>query len=130
MKYGPDNFYELDIGTVFSADGKTWWKVTGYSGKTDARTYNFWEKATYNVVRCNKNGLEFKQTNGFWAVEMHKRLKSNLITIAGVFKEPVKVSTAGKKIGIKKRRIDWLKATIAAHQAELTTLEQEIKESL
>lgn len=119
------------IGDVFyHAPGKSFWMVVG------APKYHefFGSKGpeVYPVVKCNKNGKTFARTNGF-AVEFVNNLltASEVGTDVSYFvgnfaKTPAR--TDGKAIGVKKRRIKYLKSEMAKMTEELARLEAEIKQ--
>jgi len=110
------------VGTVFKHENG-YWKTTGWPRlRLKSMAYhnlNNPEHYSCNVIKCNKNGKEFSQTNGFTLTYIMK----NVLTVVP---ESVKVSTEGQADGIKKRRIQWLEAEILSHQTELAQLKKEL----
>ena len=59
------------VGTIFRYDG-SYWKVTGLPFM-ECRTTNVFE---YPLIKCSKNGKEFKMKKKMWCSHLDK---SNLI---------------------------------------------------
>lgn len=104
---------ETPIGTVFKSGAGVFWKITG-----EVQGYS------YPVVRCNKNGKEFKDKNGFT-----KRYVDELEWKDGVKFTPKsneKVSQAGIEGGKKKRRLRFLLNRIKSDMEESEMLGEEL----
>lgn len=111
------------VGTIFKHDLGGYWKTTKLPRirlqNTSSRHEYDPRYYSCDVIKCNKNGKEFSQTNGFALTY----ILENMLT---VITDSVKVSTDGKEAGIKKRRIQWLEAEIISHQNELIQLKKEL----
>lgn len=111
---------KYEAGTIFAVPnekktGFVYWKIT------NAPRSNQWSHSSYPVVKCNKNGLEFKETNGYSINFVDNLNSENIIKV-------VEVGTKanideGIESGVKKRRIEWLKNAIKEYQKELKELE-------
>ena len=104
------------IGRIFEHNGR-WWKING------PMQFRWGKDGTWPVISCSKTGKEFTRLNGFSDFFVMRKDAAGLLYYA-VSNE--KCSTAGKEIGIKKRRIQFLKTRIADDQAELDRLVEEI----
>ena len=103
------------IGRIFEHNGR-WWKINGPMVLRHGA-------GSWPVISCSKTGKEFTRLNGFSDSFVKRKEEAGLLYYA-VSNE--KCSTAGKEIGIKKRRIQFLKTRIADDQAELDRLVEEI----
>lgn len=104
---------ETPIGTVFNRDGK-FWKVIG--GRDT--------HGSYPVIRCNKNGKEFKDKNGFAYTYVDKLEWKAGVKFAP--KSDEKVSQAGIENGKKKRRLKFLLARMQSDRKEAEQLVKEL----
>ena len=85
-KHKPDNVL-LDIGDIFAVDdydslgvklSTTNWKVVGYYNDGGNSGWPMDIRGNrYSVVKCNKNGKEYKDTNGF-ATSIDNNLKKGV----------------------------------------------------
>ena len=91
-------------GYIFSYKG-SFWKVRGpkRDGYSYGRVGNSAPKY-YPVVKCTKHGKEFQSRNNFSAAMVEKLYLEGAMVKCGLT-EDVKVSTAGKASGARKRRI-------------------------
>ena len=114
------------VGDVFyHAPGNSFWMVVGEPRRAWANG------SSYPVVKCNKNGKTFAKTNGFSVEFLDNLLPASEVGtdvshfVGNFAKTPAK--TDGKAIGVKKRRITYLKGEIERMTKELARLEAEIK---
>jgi hypothetical protein len=109
----------LPIGTVFSKTliNTIYWKITGAP-----RLLTFCRDCySYSVVRCTKNGKEFKETNSFDVNAVHE--ETDVFKIIGVFPVETKANIEhGNKVGAMKRRINYLKNRILRDTEEMKKL--------
>lgn len=124
--------YPLEPGTVF-VHNKNYWKITGapycvlgdnsreaeadFNNRYNSNYKGAWYMS-YPVIKCNKNGLEFKSVNGV-AVPAVKEI----IDIVPV---GTKASEVGLKPGKIKRRIKYLEGKINEYSVELEDLKTKI----
>jgi hypothetical protein len=73
----------------------------------------------YNVIKCNKNGVEFSTKTNFIASFVEKAERWRAI-------KNEKASTANKDIGEMKRRVNYLKGKIKVYSEELAELEEQL----
>lgn len=109
-------------GYIFEYKGG-YWKIqspkhAGYSSYSNPPTY-------YPVIKCTKHGKEFQSRNSIVAEVVEKIYLEGSMVKCGLT-EDVKVSTAGKESGARKRRINHLEAELGTMIKELNKLlEQE-----
>ena len=126
---------------VFNDWGKvkrTYWKVTGHrppdgtNGKRSWMANPYW---SYKVVKCNKNGKEFKHSNGFTCT-IDDDLQGGVPHYADIMRgcSSYSVVKRGVAVGLKanidhgllvgklKRRCDYLVARMASDQKEYNDL--------
>jgi len=107
--------FKYSAGTIFknNDNGTTvYWKITG-------EPVRFCGSYSYPVIRCNKNGLEFKETNGY-GVNYVNDYPERIVKKVEV---GIKASIDdGIESGVKKRRIQFLENAIKEYQKELNEL--------
>ena len=91
--------------------GKSFWRIISFSNRN--------KNEVFNVVKCNKNGVMFSETNGFTLRFVMKLYKENQLIKA---KSNEEAKNDGSESGIRKRRIGYLKATIVESAKELVEL--------
>jgi hypothetical protein len=106
------------IGTIFKPylNKPSYWKIIGAP-----KNSFFW--MSYPVIKCNKNGKEFSDQNGF-TVDFVNNLPKDQIFIQSKIND--KVSTSGKQIGILKRRLGFLIKRVDADLKEIQKIKTEI----
>lgn len=110
------------IGYIFSYKG-SFWKILG--PKKEGYGRMGYAPKYYPVVKCTKHGKEFQSRNSFSADMVEKLYLEGAMVKCGLT-EDVKVSTAGKASGARKRRITHLETELNNILKELNRLlEQE-----
>lgn len=130
----------IPVGTVFCFNrkkeflshkkSKKYWitQEEPRSYKNSDRFYPYDDKPRVQLKNCTKNGKLFQKTR-VCTVEilLSGHDGDNVeITCLGQRGGGEKVSQSGKKVGIKRRRISWLKSEISSHQSELARLKKEV----
>lgn len=124
--------YPLEPGTIFS-NSNGYWKITGepyciFGSESKEAEYDFNNRynsnykgayyMSYPVIRCNKNGREFKEVNGFNVLSVKEE------NIVGTAPLGIKVSTDGIDSGNIKRKIKFLENRINEYNIELLKLKE------
>ena len=104
---------QIEIGTIFKHGADGYWKVTGPKRK-------MFGGESYPVIKCSKRGKEYRQRNGFDAKYVESIPKDQLFFAPTGTKADI---DDGIESGVRLRRIQFLKYTIAAMQKELEELE-------
>lgn len=136
----------LNVGDIFSREirfgykpNKTeYWKVTGYR-KPQKRGWMASTVWSYKVIKCSKNGKEYKETNGF-SCAIDESLPNAPTTPTREHQADYNIvkrgTTVGEKanldhglqVGKTKRRIDYLVARIENDKAEVERLRNKLVE--
>lgn len=127
--------YPLKLGTIFKYDNK-FWKITGEPFCIDGPNSRFAEEdfnnrynsnyhgawyMRYPIIRCTKNGKEFKTVTAIPVISVYDHY------ISGYSEVGTKVSEDGISSGKIKRRIKYLKDKINSYTKELKELESMVK---
>jgi hypothetical protein len=106
---------DKNIGKIFKYRN-SYWKIIGEPYGVVGNLYH----GSYPVIKCNKNGLEFSDQNGF-SIDMIKKMELFDSKLKG------KVSQINIDNGLKKREYNRLKEKLEYIQTRLLVLEKEIK---